>query len=221
MVQEAYRFTSSQELVCVSNSGHIRYNIRKLNMLPYLHSKLSLDLSIELTVRNILFDYNFMHTKFLTTDIGTIIQQLSFILGDILLKKPNTIKIAKEMNILIITMFQSISILKNYPNNLALQFTARLLQFYKQNDTFHRFINDSDSLSYHVCALLAPYQYMHSIDSGHFLTQDYDPYTPIEFTLVDAQYLITCSSWLNVFDLGKLSFTRKISQNLCQNTRHN
>jgi hypothetical protein len=200
--QEACRFTASQELVLISSSQQMRYNNRKLNALPSLHSKLTTDLSIELTVRNILFNYDFMHKKLLTADLKTLVHQLGYILVDILLKNPKTIKIAKAMNVLVIVMFQSLSTLQTHPDNLALQFTSRLLKFYKNNDTFQRFINDCDLLSSHVCALLAPYQSMHSIESGHFLSQD-NCSVPIECALYDAEYLVTCGSSLNVYDLGK------------------
>jgi hypothetical protein len=201
--QEACRFTAPQNLVYISDNNEIRYNTRKLNVLPHLFSELSHDKAIEMSCKNIFFNYEFMQKKFLTGDANTVITEFSSITRHVpMLKNDNTRKLAKEMQVLLLSMFQCMHTLHNYPSNFALQFTSRLLRFYSSSETIKNFIDECDSLSVHHCALLAPYQYMPSLGGGLFITMD-KHVKPITWTLFDTQYLVTCSDKINVFVLGK------------------
>jgi hypothetical protein len=201
--QEAFRFTSPQELVYVSENNEIRYNTHKLNLLPHLYSELSHDKCISMSCTNMLFNYEYMHKKFLTTDAEKIEREFAFITRHISkLAQADVIKLAKEMQVLLFTMFQCLHSLQDFPDNLALQFASRLLRFYSCSETIKKFINECDSLSVRHCALLAPYQYMPSLGGGLFLTLD-KHVKPIKWTMFDNQYVVTCSDKINVYVLGR------------------
>ncbi len=204
--QEACRFTSPQKLVYVSDKNEIRYNTRKLNLLPHLYSELSHDKCIETSCNNMFFQYDFMHKKFLTGDANSVVREFSSIARHVpQLTNAVVASLSKEMQVLLLTMFQCMHTLHNYSSNLALQFTSRLLRFYTVSETIRRFIDQCDAESVEHCALLAPYQFMPSLGGGLFLTMDRHV-KPIVWTLFDPQYLVTCSDKINVYVLGGLTF---------------
>ena len=201
----ALRYTNAQPIVFISENGEKRPNKRKLNELPYLISKFEADNVAITAVEHCFMNYNFLYYKFLISDTNAILFDLQSINAHTRdIRNVETKQAALQLQLFSLVFLVSMQSLKRYPESFAIILTSRMLMFYKCFKYFQKFIDESDLLSpFETSSLISCYQYLQPPGGGLLLTLDTHK-TEIKTTILDRQFLITCSDSINLFYLERL-----------------
>lgn len=216
---EANRFISKQPIEFVSEDNKLSYNKRKLNELPFLISRLGAENAVYQMCKYVIFDYEFLHKKFVLSDPDTIMKEIENVTAFIPeLEKGSQIKnIGHEMQLFALIFLSCMYTLEQNPDNCSLQITARTLLFYKGFEFYRKLIDEADKYSAKHCALIAPYQYLHPPGLGSLFTLDTHK-SSIETTIFDSSFFITCSDRMNIFQMSRMKSLGDIKFPLIKST---
>ena len=207
---EAYRYTTEQPLIYISEIGEKSFNKRKLKELPHLLAQLEHDKAVIFSCEHFIFNYDFIYAKLLTTDVNIIIEEMKK-LDDGETKNEQVRKLEKQISIFSVMIITDMFLLQKNPQMFPIQLCARGLIFYRILNCFKKLIDGADLKSPMDCALVTPYGYLQPPGNGNLITIDSHS-LPIQTTILDERFFITCSNKLHLFEIQELKIFGEIIQ---------
>lgn len=186
-------FTDSQGKV-------IRYNLRKLNEMPWhlVRSQRYQDL-----YEKVLFNYEWLHAKLSSTPLQSVIADFEDLLSQVF---------DKDVRLIADAILLSSSILSHYPDMLGAQITGRLLPYYKQNSKIRELIQQCDTDGLRHCALVPAYHCLHTPSGPLQYSLEGHQFAPFGIgTSLGGKHLISVSNKIIMWDLSTGEISRNIS----------
>ncbi|CAG5115605.1 unnamed protein product [Candidula unifasciata] len=186
-------FTDSQGRV-------IRYNLRKLNEMPWhlVRSERYQDL-----YEKVLFNYEWLHAKLSSMPLQSVVADYEDLL---------THAYDKDVRIIADAILLSSSILGHYPDMLGPQITGRLLPYYNQNPKIRELIQQCDTDGLRHCALVPAYHCLHTPSGPLQYSLEGHQFAPFGIgTSPGGKHLVSVSNKIIMWDLSTGEISRNIS----------
>ena len=188
---ESDRKVPPQPVVFQDENGNIsRYNLRKLNELPY---HLIRSHQYEELYTNCLFNYRFLHAKLSSMPLQSVLVDFEDLLEHVYQKDAKLIADAIRL---------SSSVLSHYPDMLGPQIIGRLIPYYQQNTNIRSLIQQCDSDGLDYCALVPTHHCLHTPGGPLQYSLEGHPFAPFGIsTTSNGKYLVSVSNKFIIWDL--------------------
>jgi hypothetical protein len=202
----AERYIASQPIKYIGGDGKMHYNKRKLTELPHCLAIINSPYGLEKACELVFFNYEFMHSKFLCTEINEVDDDLGKFMDE---EAPHTFEnktrgdAFKQLKLFEKCMDLCGNLIGDYPDCVAFQLCSRLLNFYGQFQFITKYIDECDRLSPSVCSFISPYIQQHS--AGSYLVSSITKhFEPVLKTVMLGKFFITYSHRkINVYSSRK------------------
>ncbi|XP_071108697.1 NACHT and WD repeat domain-containing protein 2-like [Haliotis cracherodii] len=189
---ESDRKVPVQPLVFYNKEGQVtRYNLRKLNELPFhlIRSHRYDDL-----YETVLFNYNWLHAKMSSMPLQSVLADFEDLLEHVY---------DKDVKLIADAIRLSSSILNHYPSMLGPQITGRLLPYYAHNPKIRSLIEQCDTDGLPNCALVPTFHCLHTPSGPLQYSLEGHAFAPYGVAVTsDAKYLVTASNKIIIWDLS-------------------
>lgn len=204
------RKVPEQPLFFADETGRInRYNLRKLNELPYHLVRAK---RFEALYDDVLFSFRWLHAKLSSEPLQLILADFDDVLG---------FQYEPAVKILADTIRLSASVLSRHPDMLAAQIVGRLLPYYSSYDRIRDLLIQCDSEGARVNALIPCHPYLHTPGGPLEHSLEGHPFAPFGVGVTsDGLYLVSVSSVLVIWDLTTGDVFRQMSLGVKGIMRH-
>jgi hypothetical protein len=198
---ESDRKVPAQPLVYRNENGEvIRYNLRKLNELPYhlIRSHRYNDLHDQ-----VLFNYKWLHAKLSCMPLQAVLSDFEDAMDHI---KDKDIKLVAD------AIRLSGSVLLQIPSMIGPQIIGRLLPYYSRNKKINSLIQQCDTDGLEDCALVPSHHCLHTPGGPLQYSLEGHQFAPFGVAITtDAKYLVSVSNRFIIWDLATADVFRIIN----------
>ncbi|KAL3831256.1 hypothetical protein ACJMK2_023030 [Sinanodonta woodiana] len=189
---ESDRKVPLQPLVFTDENGKvIRYNLRKLNEMPY---HLIRSHRYEELYSKVIFNYNWLQAKLSCMPLQATLSDFEDLLEHVYQKDVKLIADAIRL---------SSSILSHYPSMIGPQIIGRLLPYFIHNENIRSLIQQCDTDGLAHCALVPAHHCLHTPGGPLQYSLEGHLFAPFGIsTTSDAKYLVTVSNKFIIWDLS-------------------
>ncbi|XP_064648000.1 NACHT and WD repeat domain-containing protein 2-like [Lineus longissimus] len=198
---ESDRRVPAQPLVFRNEKGEVtRYNLRKLNELPY---HLIRSHRYEILYDEVLFNYKWLHAKLSCMPLQSVLADFEDAMNHI---KDKDIKLVAD------AIRLSSSVLVQIPSMIGPQIIGRLLPYYSRNRKINSLIQQCDTDGLEDCALVPSHHCLHTPGGPLQFSLEGHQFAPFGIAITsDAKYLVSVSNRFIIWDLATADVFRIVT----------
>ena len=165
-----------QQPIILNRHGEIRYNLRKLNQMPYHLAKAGM---LEKLMDHVFFHYDWLHGKLCARGIHTVLADFKLVKG-------------KDAEVVCAALRMCQDAITSNPDVLCLELSGRLLPYYHTYSTVRKLLRECDTAAQAHCPIV-PHHQVYTTPGGpleYVLEVDQDVLGKLEVDIIQTHHTV-------------------------------